>query len=541
MNRRLIAVFLAIVLVPLAIVGWLGMRLAGQQAERADERLAEVMRANLRGFDAEIGALLDERRRAVRSALDGIPIDAETLRAETRRLPAVSQLFAVDRAGQLLHPSLMDRLPAAEEDFLQRTREIWTRRLLPGRATARTPDARGSVAGTPAADEAAAGATADAPSSGWYPWFWGGGLRLIYWWQDGDGRIVGAELDRVRLLSDVVAVLPETDPLEPGREPGRVRLVDAQGGVLYQWGAYRPADGEWPRVRLPLSHPLAAWTLEVFAADSDGGGWRGALLGLLPGVGGLAVLVVGLAFYFYRESSREMREAARRVTFVNQVSHELKTPLTNIRMYAELLEDEVDGAARRHLGVIVSESQRLSRLILNILTFSRHERRELKLRRRTGVVDDAVGALLEQFRPSLDTLGIELKLSPGAGEPVSFDADAVQQIVANLLSNVEKYAAAGGRVDVATEQAGDEVVITVRDRGPGVAEPDRERIFEPFYRPSNALSDGVTGTGIGLAIARDLARLHGGDLVLTPAEAGACFRLTLNCPPSPAAAPGDGR
>ena len=516
MSRRLIVVFLTIVLVPLAIVGWLGTRLARQQAERADQRVTELMRVTLHGFDAEIGALLDERRRVVRSALDGIPIDAEALRAETRRLPAVSQLFAIGGAGQLLHPSLMEHLPAAEEDFLRRTRDIWTRRLLP-----------------PGPDPSTSADAATDPSSGWYAWFWGDGLRLITWWHVGDGRIVGGELDRVRLLSDVVAALPETDPLELGRDPGRIRLIDAQGGVLYQWGAYEPAAGEWPQVSLPLSPPLAAWSLEYFAAASDSGGWRGALLGLLPGLAGLAVLVVGLAFYFYRESSREMRDAVQRVTFVNQVSHELKTPLTNIRMYAELLEDEVgDDAPRRHLGVIVSESQRLSRLITNILTFSRHERRELELRRRTGVVDDAVTALLEQFRPSLEAHAIELTFAPGAGRPVVFDADAVQQIVANLLSNVEKYAASGGRVDVATEQAGEEVTITVRDHGPGVAERERERIFEPFYRPSNALTDGVTGTGIGLAIARDLARLHGGELALATADdsVGACFRLTLHCP-----------
>ncbi len=537
MNRHLVAVFVLIVVVPLVIVGWLGARLAREQVERADERLAEVMRSSLRGFDAEIGGLLDERARSLRAAMDGVPRTSEALRDLTRRLPVAGQLFVVDAAsGELLYPSLMDRLPASEEDFLRRTREIWTRhRLLP------------EVAGEGGAELGEAG-----PREGWYPWFWGDGLRLIFWWRDGGGRIVGAELDRLRLLSDVVASLPDTDPRAPGQDAGRIRLLDAQGAVLYQWGVYEPAAGDWPLVSHPLGHPLAAWSLEYFAAGSgSGGGWRGVLFGLLPGIGGLAVLVIGLAFYFYRESSREMRDAAQRVSFVNQVSHELKTPLTNIRIYAELLEEELGGkgdAARRHLGVIVAESQRLSRMILNILSFSRRERRTLELRRRIGVVDEAVGALLEQFRPSLETHGIVLGFRPGAGRPVSFDADAVQQIVANLLSNVEKYAASGRRVDVATEQAGEEITVTVADRGPGVAEGERERIFEPFYRPSNALSDGVTGTGIGLAIARDLARLHGGDLELAATESkiprsGACFRLTLNCPSAlnPSANLGDSR
>ncbi len=518
-----------IVLVPLAIVGWLGTRLAREQHQRADERLASVMRATLRRLDAEIGTLLDDRARELRSGVDGMVLDAEELRHLTRRTPVASQYFLADDAGELLHPSLMERLPAGEEDFLRRTREIWARRrLLVGEDQGNAPR------------ETAPGQPAIGRSQGWYPWFWGDGLRLILWWRHGDGQIAGAELDRMRLLSDVVASLPDTDPGAPGLESGRIRLLDARGVVLYQWGAYEPAAGEWPRVSQSLGHPLSAWSLEYLAAAGSGEGWRSVLAGLLPGLGGLAVVVIGLAFYFYRESSREMRDAAQRVSFVNQVSHELKTPLTNIRMYAELLEDELGGegeGARQHLGVIVSESQRLSRMILNILTFNRGERRELKLRRRTGVVDEAVAALLEQFRPSLENHGIVLGFEPGAGRPVSLDADAVQQIMANLLSNVEKYAAAGKRVDVATEQTGDEVTVTVCDRGPGVDESERERIFEPFYRPSNALCDGVTGTGIGLAIARDLAALHGGDLELVAAQNkvpqnGACFRLTLHCPPA---------
>jgi len=97
-------------------------------------------------------------------------------------------------------------------------------------------------------------------------------------------------------------------------------------------------------------------------------------------LGLLGATVISLTYYFYREQSREMREAAQRVSFVNQVSHELKTPLTNIRMYAELIEkdaDESDERLQRYAGVIVSESQRLSRLIGNVLTFSRKQRRNL--------------------------------------------------------------------------------------------------------------------------------------------------------------------
>ncbi len=170
------------------------------------------MSSTLHGLDAEIGALLDERTRSLRIAMDGVPLTAAALRDMTRQMPAVSQLFVADADGELLHPSLMDRLPAAEEDFLRRTREIWTRRrLLPDRGQGSDSEIFAS--------EAAIGQSGrpggKGVRQGWHPWFWGDGLRLIFWWRAGDGRIVGAELDRMRLVSDIIASLPDTDPRSP--------------------------------------------------------------------------------------------------------------------------------------------------------------------------------------------------------------------------------------------------------------------------------------------------------------------------------------
>ena len=165
-----------------------------------------------------------------------------------------------------------------------------------------------------------------------------------------------------------------------------------------------------------------------------------------------------------------MREAGQRVTFVNQVSHELKTPLTNIRMYAEILEDELSDEPRMQgfAGIIASESQRLARLILNLLSFSRSQREELQIRRTRGSVDEVVKRTLERFRPAFEAAAIEAKVELAALQPTCFDADVLEQVLGNLLSNVEKYAREGGTVRVTTQQEGDEVRITVRDDGPGI-------------------------------------------------------------------------
>ena len=234
-----------------------------------------------------------------------------------------------------------------------------------------------------------------------------------------------------------------------------------------------------------------------------------------------------------------MREAAQRVSFVNQVSHELKTPLTNIRMYAELLDQDVragragdeDNRLTRYLDVIVFESQRLSRLIGNVLSFSRSRRDALDLHPQPGVVDEVVRRVLDQFQPALEAKNVEVDFSPGGSETASFDADALEQILGNLIGNVEKYAASGGILQVASHQKDGRVEITVQDRGPGLSGAEGRRIFEPFYRVHNRLTEGVSGTGIGLAISRKLARLHGGDLELLPSDEGASFRLTIECPP----------
>jgi signal transduction histidine kinase len=267
------------------------------------------------------------------------------------------------------------------------------------------------------------------------------------------------------------------------------------------------------------------------AGDAPGAiaGLAAAASGAVPWLAGVAVLVVGLAIHVYRESRREFVEAETRVSFVNQVSHELKTPLTNVRMYAELLEAEVaeEPVAARYAGVIVGEAQRLSRLIGNVLAFARHERHELHLRRRDGILDEVVARVLATFGPALAARGIAIEATLQAPELCQLDADACEQILGNLLSNIEKYAAEGGVARVTTARRGGFAYLLVADRGPGVPAAARQRIFRPFFRISNALTDGVSGAGLGLTIARELARLHGGDLVLRESAAGAVFEARL--------------
>jgi len=411
----------------------------------------------------------------------------------------------------------------AEREFVRRTRVLWL-----DADTITQPREGGAVP--------ASGAGVSAGEDGWYSWFWDSGVQLLYWRRLADGHVAGAEIGRVQLLADVVAALPATDPSDETQRDDRIVLLDARGNPVYQWGAYEPPVGESARLERQLSPPLGSWTLRYHVSESGIAAATASTvpIGLAAGLLALGLAVAGLGLYLHRESSREIRDAAQRVGFVNQVSHELKTPLTNIRMYAELLEgrlDPEDRRARRHVGVIVTESQRLSRLIANVLTFARQRRDAVTARPTRGSLDDVVDEVLTQFQPSLDREGVRVSFDRGAPPPLRFDADIVTQVVSNLVSNVEKYAARGGVLEVATRVEGRQVAVTVGDHGPGISMSDARRVFRPFVRLGDAITEGATGAGIGLTLSRELARLHGGDLELLPSPCGALFAFTFRTDP----------
>jgi signal transduction histidine kinase len=351
-------------------------------------------------------------------------------------------------------------------------------------------------------------------------------LHLIFWQQLPSGSVIGAELNRMRLLADILDELSEVET-DFDTNRGTIILTDSGGRMLQRWGD--EVEGPSTEVVVNLSAPLAAWTLSCSfrgEAATPASVTLARILGLLLATAGLSGLAIGL----YRGSTRELREAALRVNFVNQVSHELRTPLTNIRLYAELLQDRLedeDEKTQSHLSVIVAESHRLSRLIGNVLTFGRRQRGQLKLRSRIGSISETLTSAVERFRPTLLTKGITTDLNIENGPDFGFDPDAIEQIIGNLLNNVEKYGAAGGWVGVSLTYRGNEVLVSVEDHGPGIPCDRWDAVFEPFVRLKNELTEGVAGTGIGLSLSRDLARLHGGDLRLTTSEVGSKFELIL--------------
>ncbi len=240
-----------------------------------------------------------------------------------------------------------------------------------------------------------------------------------------------------------------------------------------------------------------------------------------------AVAAAGLLFA-WRAIRAEARLAERKTEFVSAVSHELRTPLTSIRMYADMLKEgwvEDEQTARDYFGLISAESERLARLVNNVLDFSRIEKGQRSFEMRRGdpapVVRDAAEVLL----PYLRAKGFELHLDlPESLPPCTFDRDALTQILVNLIDNAVKYGALEVRIEARGGAGGFE--LRVLDRGKGVPAPERETIFEPFRRGSNGAAGG--GSGLGLALVRRYAEAHRGTIAVGDREGGgAVFTLRL--------------
>jgi signal transduction histidine kinase len=236
--------------------------------------------------------------------------------------------------------------------------------------------------------------------------------------------------------------------------------------------------------------------------------------------------LIAIAFVQFR---RERELVRLRADFISGVSHELRTPLAQIRMFGEtLLLNRVRSPEERHrsLAIIVQESQRLSQLIENVLQFARVDRGTARLTPNLERLDVLVHDIVDSFQPLARSKrsAIERHIAEGLVAPV--DAGALRQIVLNLLDNAVKYGPPGQTIAVTCRCEGETAAITVEDDGPGVSEADALRIWDPFYRVADD-AGAAGGSGIGLAIVKQLVEMHGGRVRVDRASRGARFIVEL--------------
>lgn len=238
----------------------------------------------------------------------------------------------------------------------------------------------------------------------------------------------------------------------------------------------------------------------------------------------------GVVIYVEDVTQQRIADASRN-SFVAQATHELRTPLTNIRLYVEqAIEAEHDVAARSQaLNVIGQESLRLERIVADMLSVSEIEAGSMKLRQDDVRLDELFNELRAEFMPQAIDKAIELGFELPPKLPVAHgDRDKIGQALHNLIGNALKYTKGGGKVSVRVECTPDRLSVDVTDSGIGISPGELDLVFEKFYRAKDKRIEGVTGTGLGLPLAREVARLHGGDVtVRSELNKGSTFTFVI--------------
>lgn len=340
---------------------------------------------------------------------------------------------------------------------------------------------------------------------------------LVIAWHD-IGRIVRELLPT--LASDPPSAAHEPVPIARSSAASRVNVIDEEGRIIF---GPPLRTGEFTvGVRFPTT--LYNWRVQVSPQASEEIASRVENRRLLEVtmVSLSAIVIIIGAIAIILVSEKERRVSVLKSEFVANVSHELKTPLALVRMFAEMLQTgrvASDAKRQEYLDIIVRESERLSSLIENVLDFAKLERGRESYELAEGDVGDAVVRAANVYRYRAERDGVNLLVDVESGLPAAeIDERAIQLAVTNLVDNALKYAPGGEEIIVRVRREEDDqgqgVRVDVVDRGPGVPAEDRQRIFERFVRlssrPQKAGEAPVRGSGIGLALVKHIAESHGG-------------------------------
>ncbi|HJU76293.1 MAG TPA: HAMP domain-containing sensor histidine kinase [Gemmatimonadaceae bacterium] len=252
----------------------------------------------------------------------------------------------------------------------------------------------------------------------------------------------------------------------------------------------------------------------------------------LPLLLGLMVLTLALVAAAIVLTWRTWTLARMRADFTSSVSHDLRTPVTQILLFAETISLgrlRTVAECRREARVIAEEGRRLLDLIENVLHFARSERYELPINRRLTNLSVLVRDVVDTFEPMAAAVGVSLRATIEEDVGARIDAPALQRCLRNVLDNALKYAHAGKEASVGLVLMGSRASVWVDDRGPGIPSADRQRIWQAFVRLDRDMNQATGGSGIGLAVVRDIIVRHGGVVRVEDAPGGGA-RFVMELP-----------
>jgi signal transduction histidine kinase len=561
--RRVLLYWLLLLLPTLAAGGgalWLLQREQARidaQAAAATAARRTAIEARARLIVENIELFMGDVQNGLSESLRAVPMEAPDRYLDDweRNNPLIQTTFRTDAQRRLIRPRndpSNTPIRASLEAWLAARNQKTELARAPAAETADEASLRRDVTSNVAVVQSARSAVQDVASarkrqeataemsvvepSGWVPWRDGRGLHLLGWRAPATpaGTLVGVVVNLEEIRIRLESLLPRDGELADAF------LIRDRNGAILQEKRYRAAPSSLSAekeatVVIPIAVPLLpGWEVVGVATETtgSGAGGRGFLVlgGLLVSTFMAAILAGG--GLLLRQARESAAEAERKTSFVANVSHEFKTPLTTIRLYAELLSQKrVKNASQAddYLRVIGQETERLTRLVNNALDFSRLEQGRKHFNPVPVDLTAEINRILDVHTPRVSECQLQLiRQLPDQPLPAVVDRDALEQIVLNLIDNACKYAADGGELKVSLEVRPPGSRLRVADRGPGIPPEHRERIFEKFHRVDDNLTADKSGAGLGLSIARQLARGLGGELRHEPRpDGGSVFVLDL--------------
>jgi signal transduction histidine kinase len=348
-----------------------------------------------------------------------------------------------------------------------------------------------------------------------------------YVWRNNERFIQGFVVDLAKYLGSLVY-----GDLRFSEEEKSLCLEFSKGdSTLIRFGPHKDVGESQLLIKSELQFPLNDMNLSVYLNKS--GTPPGALLLVILSL--VMVLVLGGSFVgLFKIVSTQMKVSRKRQDFISAVSHELKTPLTAIQMYGEMLMNSwvtKEEKKQHYYSLIASEADRLSRLIQNVLNLSKLEKNTWQVNLQFGNPKHLLEEFARKYQNTWEHRGfvIELELDECEFE-IEYDRDALFQILMNIVDNSLKFSkdAEEKKVHIRLEIIGDRVSIHIRDFGPGIPQSEVNRIFEDFYRVENEMTRTTSGTGIGLSLVKNLCKAQGIEVRVTNSNPG--LRTSLEFP-----------
>jgi signal transduction histidine kinase len=563
-HHRSILFFWVLILVPTLVMSGAAYRLLSHEQDRMNRSARDALMAQAAAISETIHLTVDTVKDNLVQSLMAIDPGKRvpTLQDWEKTNPLVRNGFVFEPEGTLIYPKNGMGATPEQQQFIARFDALFSGRTAfdlleapggpelprghapgPTAAAVQQGDARRQLVTLSKADrnpaarvaaeaDMAAMETADNPeqggTSGWLPWFSENRLHVLVLVQSqATSQVYGLEVELVTLLSRLVVDFPAMEDAGSA-----IVLTDGSGSVIHQSGQLKISPEIRPLSQVAVSRLLPHWHMAIYMDENRPGGGRGFFYLSLILVGIFMAAILSGGILLTRMTLKNMKDARQKTSFVSSVSHELKTPLTSIRMSAELLlSGRVSDEKKkdRYLSVMVAESERLTRLINNVLDFGKLEQGRKHYRLSPVAVDRFLTQLIEAHRVRITAQGLRMVTHIGSEDfTVRTDRDALEQVVLNLMDNVLKYAGTGEFIKFVLTRQARAVLLTICDDGPGIPKALQDKVFDKFFRVDSSLTATQPGSGLGLSISRRILRDLGGDLFLEPGtENGCCFTARI--------------